>query len=150
MTAAELVDLPADGPLIAVDIGDKRIGLALSDPTQVLAHPLATLTRRTGRRFPLKQLRAYLESHHPVGVVVGLPLTPAGDEDARAQEARTTGQMIADKSGLPVAFVDERMSTARALRAVADLGGGTRGRKGDIDQLAATVILQQFLDRRMA
>jgi putative Holliday junction resolvase len=141
-------ELPRIGRLLAIDIGDKRIGLALSDPTQTIAQPLATLTRRTGKRFPLKQLRVFLDRHRPAGVLVGLPLCADGSEAERAVEARTIALSIADKSGLPVDLCDERMTTARALRAVRDLGGKTRGRKGEIDQLAATTLLQTFLDSR--
>ena len=142
--------LPTEGRLLAVDVGEKRIGLALSDPGQILAQPLATLTRRAGRRFPMKQLREHIDAHHPVGVVVGLPLTPEGEEEEAAAAARAVGALIGEKTGLPVGFWDERMSTARALGAVRDLGGGTRGRKGDVDQLAATVVLQHFLESRRA
>jgi putative Holliday junction resolvase len=140
--------VPAEGRLLAIDLGDKRIGLALSDPTQTLAQPLSTLTRRAGKRFPLKQLRVQLEAHQPVGVVVGLPLESDGTEGQRALEAQEIGALIQAKADLPVCFLDERMTTARALRAVRDLGGSTRGRKGDVDQLAATTLLQTFLDRR--
>ncbi len=140
--------LPTQGRLLAVDVGEKRIGLALSDPTQMLAQPLGTLTRRTGKRFPMQQLRAHLEAHRPTGVVVGLPLESDGSEGDRALEARNIGAHIEDKTGLPVCYHDERMTTARALRAVRDLGGGTRGRKGEVDQLAATTLLQSFLDGR--
>lgn len=140
--------VPAEGRLLAIDLGDKRIGLAMSDPTQMLAQPLDTLTRRAGRRFPLKQLRAHLDAHGPVGIVFGLPLESDGTEGDRALEAREAARLIQDKTGLPITFLDERMTTARALRAVRDLGGGTRGRKGDVDQLAATTLLQSFLDGR--
>ncbi|MEE8191987.1 MAG: Holliday junction resolvase RuvX [Gemmatimonadales bacterium] len=141
-------DLPTEGRLLAVDVGEKRIGLAVSDPSQTLAQPLATLTRRAGRRFPLRQLREHLDAQQPVGVVVGLPLTPEGAEDERAAQARAVGDLITEKSGLPVQYWDERMSTARALGAIKEMGGSTRGRKGDVDRLAATVILQHFLDSR--
>ncbi len=140
--------LPRAGRLLAVDIGEKRIGLALSDPAQSLAHPLATITRRAGKRFPMQQLGAHLEEHQPVGVVVGLPITPSGTEDERAASARAAGELIAEKTGLPVEYWDERMTTARALGAVRELGGGTRGRKGKVDRLAATVLLQNYLDSR--
>jgi putative Holliday junction resolvase len=145
---AAAADLPRSGPLLAIDLGDKRIGLALSDPTQTVAHPLATLQRRPGKRFPLQALRTHLEAHEPAGLVMGLPLTEDGTEDARAAEARETGARLAAKTGLPVAYWDERMTTARALRAVRDLGGGLRGRKADVDKLAATTLLQSFLDSR--
>lgn len=138
------------GPLLGVDWGEKRIGLALSDPSQSIAHPLAVLTRRAGRRFPMQQLRGLLEAHQPVGVVVGLPLTPEGDEGPAALAAREAGALIGEKSGLPVTYWDERLTTVRALGAVREMGGGARERPGDVDQLAATVLLQSFLDARSA
>lgn len=140
--------VPAEGRLLAIDLGDKRIGLALSDPAQTLAHPVGTLTRRAGKRFPLKQLREHLETHRPVGIVFGLPLESDGTEGPRAHEAREVGALIQARAELPVCFFDERMTTARALRAVRELGGKTRGRKGDVDRLAATTLLQTFLDGR--
>ena len=143
-------DLPRKGRLLAVDVGAKRIGVALSDPDQTIAHPLATLTRRAGRRFPMHQLRPYIEEHNPGGIVVGLPLAEDGEEDERTSPALEAGRLIREKTGLPVCFWDERMSTARALQAVRDMGGRTRGRKGDVDRLAAAVLLQNFLDARRA
>jgi len=142
------LDLPSIGRILAIDVGDKRIGIALSDPHQVVAHPLTTLTRRQGRRFPLARLREHLDRHTPVAVVVGLPLSSEGTEGERAREARSIGALIHEKAHLPVAYWDERMTTARALSAVRDLGGGTRGRKSEIDRLAATTLLQSFLDAR--
>ena len=140
--------LPAGGRLLAIDIGDKRIGIAVTDPTQMVAQPLATLSRRAGQRFPMNQLREHLVAQTPVGVVIGLPLTQEGQDDARTQEARVVGRLIHEKTRLPIALVDERHSTATALSAIKDLGGRTRQRKGDVDQLAATVILQRFLEQR--
>jgi putative Holliday junction resolvase len=140
--------LPASGCLLAIDLGDKRIGLAASDPTQLLAHPVDTLTRRVGKRFPLKQLRDHLDRHRPVGIVIGLPLESDGSEGTRAHEARDIAALLAQNTGLPTVMVDERMTTARALRAVREMGGTTRGRKGEVDRLAATTLLQSFLDGR--
>lgn len=140
--------LPTDGRLLAVDWGERRIGLAVSDPTQTLAQPLATLTRRAGKRFPMRKLRLHLNEIHPVGIVVGLPLGADAQETAQSSAARHAGELIAEKSDLPVTFFDERMTTSRALAAVHDMGGRTRGREGDVDQLAATVLLQTFLDHR--
>ena len=67
--------IPATGRILGVDWGEVRIGLALSDETQTLASPLDTLVRRSGKRFPMARLLDLVELHHPVGVVVGLPLT---------------------------------------------------------------------------
>jgi putative Holliday junction resolvase len=141
-------ELPPIGRILAIDPGEKRIGLALSDPSQILAQPLATLTRRRGKRFPLGDLRLHVERHAPVGILIGLPLAPDGSEDARASAAREAGELIGTKSGLPVAFWDERMSTARIHSAVRESGGRGPDRKEDIDRLAATVLLQTFLDSR--
>ena len=135
------------GRVLAIDIGDKRIGLAISDPTRTIAQPLATLTRRVGKRFPMNQLREHLDNYEPAAIVVGMPLTGDGDVGDRGLEARAIGDLIAEKTGLPVSYVDERMTTSRALTAVRDLGGKVRGRKQDVDPLAATVILQQFLEQ---
>ncbi|UCG88989.1 MAG: Holliday junction resolvase RuvX [Gemmatimonadota bacterium] len=133
---------------MAVDLGERRIGIAVCDPQQTVAQPLTTLTRRHGKRFPLKQLRPYIQEYDVVGFVIGLPLSPDGLELEWARSVREAGTLIRDKTGRPVEFWDERMSTRRALSAIRDLGGGTRGRKGEVDQLAATVVLQTFLDSR--
>ena len=136
------------GRILAVDWGERRIGLALSDESQILAQPLATLTRRAGKRFPMQRLKVHLDAHQPVGVVVGLPLTPEGAEGTSARAARALGTLIAQKTGLPVTYVDERMTTARAHRAIREMGGGLRGRKDAVDQLSAVVLLQHYLDSR--
>jgi len=145
MTAAVL---PLEGRLLGVDWGTKRIGLAISDPTQTVATPLGTLTRRAGKRFPMGRLKPYLESHQPVGVVVGLPLDASGAEGPAARAARDTGALIAVKTGLPVAYWDERMTTARVRSAQRETGGTPGRAGGEADPLAATLVLQTFLDRR--
>jgi putative Holliday junction resolvase len=83
-----------------------------------------------------------------VGVVVGLPLSPEGTEEESAGAARATADTISRYTSLPLELWDERMSTARALAAVWEQGGSTRGRKKDVDALAAAVLLQHFLDAR--
>ncbi len=140
--------IPCPGRILAIDPGTKRIGLAMSDPSQTIAQPLATLSRRVGKRFPLQSLKVYLDEHEPVGIVVGLPIAPDGSEDERAKNARDLGTTLSAKTRLPIEFWDERMTTARALSAVKDLGGRVRGRKAEVDGLAATVLLQAFLDSR--
>jgi putative holliday junction resolvase len=140
--------LPPTGRLIAVDWGDVRIGLALSDDTQILATPLETLVRRAGKRFPMPRFLELVAEHRPVGAVVGLPLTGEGVEAASAHAAREMAETIARRSGLPVELWDERMSTARALGAIREQGGSTRGRREDVDALAAAVLLQHFMEAR--
>jgi putative holliday junction resolvase len=142
------VTIPTAGRILAIDWGEVRIGLALSDETQTLASPLGTLVRRAGKRFPMGRLLELVSGNELIGIVVGLPLTSEGLEEESAVAARTLAEMVARRTGLPVVLWDERMSTARALRAVREQGGTTRGRKGDIDALAASVLLQHFLDSR--
>jgi putative Holliday junction resolvase len=140
--------IPSSGRILALDWGEVRIGLALSDEGQVLASPLETLTRRAGKRFPMARLLELAAERELVGIVVGLPLTPDGTEGPSALAAREVAGLVARRTALPVELWDERMSTARALGAIREQGGSTRGRKADVDALAAAVVLQHFLDAR--
>lgn len=142
--------LPTSGRLFAVDWGDVRIGLALSDESQVIASPLETLVRRPGKRFPMPRFLELVAQHAPVGVVVGLPLTSEGDEGASAEGARQIAEAIGRRTNLPLALWDERMSTARALAVIREQGGSARGRRRDVDALAAAVVLQHYLEARRA
>jgi putative Holliday junction resolvase len=139
---------PLEGRLLGVDWGERRIGLALSDESQTLAQPLGTLTRRRGKRFPMTELIANVSRHAVVGVVVGLPLEASGDEGEPARAARALAQDIARRAERPVAMWDERFTTARVRRAVHEMGGTPRDRPGDVDALAATLLLQHYLDGR--
>jgi putative holliday junction resolvase len=140
--------IPTTGRILAVDWGELRIGLALSDESQVLATPLETLQRRQGKRFPMPRFLELSAIHSPVGIVVGLPLSLEGDEGENARAARQVATTIERRTGLPLQLWDERMSTARALEAIREQGGSIRGRKADVDSLAAAVLLQHFLDAR--
>ena len=142
------MSLPPSGRLLALDWGEVRIGLALSDETQTLASPLETLIRRAGKRFPMPRFLELVGQHRPSGVLVGLPLTAEGTEAENAAAARELARSVAERTGLPVALWDERMSTARALAAIREQGGSTRGRREDVDALAAAVLLQHYLDAR--
>lgn len=136
------------GRLLGVDWGERRIGLALSDESQTLAQPLTTLTRRPGKRFPMARLLEHVTHAQVVGVVVGLPLDAAGAEGDAARAARALAEDIGRRAALPVTLWDERMTTARVLAAVREMGGSTRGRKEDIDALAAALLLQHYLDAK--
>jgi putative Holliday junction resolvase len=138
------------GRILAVDWGERRIGLALSDETQTLAQPLTTLTRRAGKRFPMAQLLQQITTHNVVGIVVGLPLDESGAEGDAAHAARSLADDIKRRvgDGLEVTMWDERMTTARVLAAVREMGGSTRGRKEDVDAMAAALLLQHYLDAK--
>ena len=144
------MSLPITGRLLGLDWGEVRIGVALSDETQTLATPLDTLIRRKGKRFPMGRFLELVGEHAPAGVVVGLPLTGEGEEEESAASARRLAGELERVSGLPVELWDERMSTARALSTIREQGGSTRGRREDVDSLAAAVLLQHYLDARRA
>lgn len=137
------------GRLLSLDYGAKRIGVALSDPTGTIASPLDTLTRRQGKRPPWPEIRRLVEAHEVTGFVVGLPLDLAGEEGAWAGEVRAFGAELARRFALPVDWVDERMTSVLAERAVRSVGlkRSAREQKGRIDAAAAALILQAHLDR---
>jgi putative Holliday junction resolvase len=123
--------------------------LALSDETQTLAQPLATLTRRAGKRFPMAQLLDLVKRHGVTGIIVGLPLDESGAEGDAAHAARALADDIKRRLGdVEVTMWDERMTTARVLAAVREMGGSTRGRKADLDAMAAALLLQHYMDAR--
>jgi putative holliday junction resolvase len=133
------------GRWMAIDWGERRIGLAISDPTGTIASPAGIIERRKGKRAPIAELVRRATALEALGVVMGLPLDGEGDETPRSLECRRVAAELARRTTLPVALLDERFTTAVALRAVRDMGGSTRDRKGDVDALAATVLLQQAL-----
>ena len=133
------------GRLLAVDWGDRRIGLAVSDPSGMIASPAGFIARRTGKRPPIAEVIRRGEALEVVGYVVGLPLDDNGDDTPRAVEARHVAAELEKRTGRPARLVDERYTTSAALRAIREMGGSTRGRKGDVDALAATMLLQHAL-----
>jgi putative Holliday junction resolvase len=131
--------------LLAIDLGDRRIGLAISDPTGTIASPAGFIERRAGKRPPLTALLAKAAALEARGFVVGLPLDANGAETPRTEEARRLALELATRTGLDARLVDERFTTAAALQAIREMEGSTRGRKGDVDSMAATLLLQHAL-----
>jgi putative Holliday junction resolvase len=138
--------------VLGIDFGERRVGLALSDPTGTLATPLPTVKRRAGKRPPLKALEAVAREHAVQAVVFGLPLALNGTETEWTREVRSVGDLLAERLGVPVHYVDERMTSVMAERLVrgAGLPKGERERKERVDAAAAAIILQLWLDRRVA
>lgn len=133
------------GRWMAIDWGERRIGLAISDPTGTIASPAGAIERRAGKRAPVAELVRRATALEALGIVMGLPLDGEGDDTARSLECRRVAAELARRTSLPVALLDERFTTAVALRAVREMGGSTRGRKADVDALAATVLLQHAM-----
>ena len=133
---------------LGVDFGLKRIGMAVSDPTNTVATPLETLRRRANKRPPLRKME---EVGRELGVdhlIVGLPLGLDGKENDWCAEVRRLGQKLGERLGVEVSFVDERLTSVRAEQAVRSLGlpKRQRERKERVDAAAAQLILQAWLD----
>lgn len=140
------------GRRLGVDVGEVRVGVALSDPAGILATPLVTLSRdRSGGR-DLDALAAMVVEHEVVEVVVGLPRTLAGREGSAARAAvdyaRALGGRLGD--GVAVRLTDERLTTVSATRMLAARGVRGRKQRAVVDQVAAVEILQGWLDARRA
>jgi putative Holliday junction resolvase len=129
-----------------VDYGDVRIGLAVCDADRRIASPLDTYTRRSAEQ-DADYFRKLAVAESAVGCVVGLPLMPrSGDEGTKAKECREFGSWLGEATGLPVAFHDERFTTAAAEDALWDAGLSHKKRRSRRDRVAAQLILQAFLD----
>lgn len=150
MAVVEPAELkPALAPcarLLGLDLGTKTIGLALSDSMLSVASPLETL-RRTKFTADAEALVALIAERKIGGLVLGLPRNMDGSEGPRAQSTRAFASNMAGKTDLPITFWDERLTTAEAERVLIDQTDMNRKRRGEvIDKMAASIILQNFLD----
>jgi len=132
--------------LLGLDLGEKTIGLALSDTRISIASPLATLARS---KFSLDaaKLESVIRQHGIGGLIIGLPLNMNGSEGPAAQSARAFARNFTGRCDLPVAFWDERLSTAAVTRTLIDADASRRRRAKLVDKMAAAFILQGALDR---
>ncbi len=138
------------GRVLGVDVGSVRVGVALSDPTGTLASPLETL-RRARDGADLDRLAALVVEHEVTEVVVGEPRHLSGASGASAEDASAYSQALADRiADVPVYLIDERLSTVTAASHLRQGGIDSRNQRAVIDQAAAVVILQQYLDSRRA
>jgi putative holliday junction resolvase len=132
------------GRILALDLGDVRIGVAISDPERRLAVPLGTI--HTGAPADLKAVAGLVEENDVTLVVLGHPLLLSGEAGVRARHAEAFAEALRGFLSVPVALHDERLSTVEADRALREAGAKGRHRRRAIDRSAATVILQSFLD----
>lgn len=140
------------GRCLGVDVGEARVGVALSDPGRILATPLTTLNRDRSGGTDLDALAAMVVEHEVVEVVVGLPRTLAGRHGPAADAATAYARALASRLGdaVPVHLTDERLTTVSATRMLAERGVRGRKQRAVIDQAAAVDILQGWLDARRA
>jgi putative holliday junction resolvase len=140
--------LPSEAPrLMGLDVGDRRIGVAVSDPLGLTAQPVLTLVR-SNRRQDLKSLMRLIRKYGCQEVVVGNPLYMSGDQSPQAAKAQGFAQMLREETGLPVHLWDERLTTTEAHRHLHAAGVAGSEHRAVVDQVAAVLILQGFLDTR--
>ncbi len=135
--------------VMALDIGEVRVGVAVSDPGERVASPVCVLPAAEVASGA-KSFRRLLEDWEPELLLCGLPLTLAGEEGPQAARVRKVSSQVSAVTGLPVAFADERLSSAAAKRSLREKGYDERAMRGKVDMIAASLFLQAWLDERAA
>ena len=134
--------------ILAVDYGDSRTGLAVCDPSEILATPIKPqIEEKAMAKVAAKICEAAKENRAGL-IVIGLPRNMDGTEGPRAAVTREFGSLLEERSGLPVRYVDERLTTVSAERLLIEADVRREKRKKVIDKVAATIILQSYLDGR--
>ena len=151
MAVVDLLDLPAQlppyAPIVGLDLGEKTIGVAVSDATRTVASPLE-LIRKTKFTDDAAALFRLMESREAGGIVIGLPVNMDGTEGPRCQSSRAFARNLLRLKDIPIAFWDERMSSMAVNRVLIDEADVTRARRAElVDKMAAAWILQGALER---
>ncbi len=141
--------LGAGQPLLGLDLGAKTIGLALSDGVLIVATPYRTI-RRAKFTADAEELRLCIDEHGVGGLVIGLPVNMDGSEGPRCQSVRQFAANLLERLDIPIAFWDERLSTAAVTRTLLDADMSRKRRAEVVDKMAASYILQGALDRLAA
>lgn len=138
------------GRRLGIDVGAARVGVALCDPDGILATPLETVPRDVDGGSDVARIRALVEEHDCVGVVLGLPRNLRGEDGPAARAAQEFAGALRDGLDVPVELTDERMTTVVATRQLSDRGVRGRRQRAVVDQAAAVAILQGWLDATRA
>lgn len=133
---------------IGLDIGSRRIGVAVSDVSGIIAQPLTTLATRNDGDFPLEDLRVLVAERDAAGIVVGLPRRLDGSHGPAAVAAEAVAERLRAALPVHVEMWDERLTSVQAERLLVEAGVRRKKRKGATDRIAAALILQGFLDHR--
>jgi putative holliday junction resolvase len=131
--------------ILGLDVGDRRIGVAISDPLRITAAGLETVERKN-TKTDVKNIAELAERHGAVQIVIGLPLNMDGSHGEQADKVKSFGRKLAQQTGLPIVYEDERLSTISAIRTLTLQGVKTGKNKALVDRQAAAIILQRFLD----
>jgi putative Holliday junction resolvase len=134
-----------EGRILALDVGMRRIGMAVSDPLGITAQGIPTLQRRN-LRSDLARLCEIARDKQVGRIVVGYPLHLSGEEGRQAAIVKEFAARLAERSGLPVELWDERLTTVEANRILREAGGSLQKRVKAVDKLSAVLILQNYLD----
>ena len=138
--------------IMALDVGDRRIGVALSDPTGLLATPLTAVDRLDARPSEFDEIISLAQENDVEAIIVGMPVTLAGRLGYQARQVRDFISELSDRTGLPIETVDERYSTVQAQRMLNESecrpSGDRNQDRGHLDASAAAVFLQSYLDFR--
>jgi putative Holliday junction resolvase len=134
---------------LALDYGERRIGVAISDPSGVIATPLETITTPRGDADALARIAELVKTREVGQIVLGLPLHMSGRAGPQAEAARAFAATLAEKAGIPVDTLDERWTSVAAERSLRETGRRTieRHGKGVVDEVAATLLLGAYLER---
>lgn len=138
--------LPEDGRLLGLDVGGKRIGVAVSDAGQILSSPWGMVA--SGGKA-IAEIGRIVQETGAVAIVAGLPTGLSGREGSQAAETRRFADAAAAELGIPLTYWDERMTSTQAERMLIDAGRKRKERREEIDALAASLMLQNFLDARI-
>jgi len=150
LTGAETaLTVPASGVLLGIDYGTRRVGVAVSDRDQRFSSPLHNHDRH-GVQVDERFFRKVVEEYRPVGLVVGLPIHLSGDESEKSREARKFAEWLGAVTGLPYTFQDERFTSFQAEKLLLAAELSKKKRKERMDKLSAQILLQTFLDTRIA
>ena len=131
--------------LLGLDVGEKTIGMALSDTRLMIASPMETLRRKKWSEDSQKLLKL-IDEQDVFGLIIGLPLNMDGSEGPRCQSIRQLAENILKLTDIPICFWDERLSTAAVTRTLLDADMSRKRRSEVVDKMAAAYILQGFLD----
>jgi putative holliday junction resolvase len=133
---------------LGLDVGNRRIGVAVSDELGLTAQPVMTLERRRHTREDLRSLARLCRRFGVVGIVVGNPVHLSGEQSSQAMKTQAFAAALSELAGLPIHLWDERLTSHEAHRILYEAGHARQEHRRVVDQVAATLILQEFLDKQ--
>lgn len=133
---------------LALDYGERRVGVAISDPTGIVAQPLETIATPKGDAAALARIAELVKTHEVAQIVIGLPLHMSGRAGPEVDRVRAFGARVQAQTGVPVDYLDERWTSLEAERALDEAGVSRKKQRGRVDPIAAALLLRTWLERR--